>query len=219
MYRIGISCAVIALATIMPVQLARAQGRGEGAVVIRDGVTIYKSSTGPKEELKEVPRGFAVAGVTTAGVLGETYQFEQEGGRLHVQYLKLDKDGEQKSTPRNGWMDPADLERFAYECGCGAGSEGERVCSPLAISGFGTRSWNVCFKDALSKKMAELKARSESPSADTTSVALDSSKSSATSPSEKPITNEDVVALAKADLGDDIVVAKIQQAPSRAPPP
>lgn len=137
---------------------ALAQGKGEGAVVIRDGANIYRFSKGRGVEHGNLPYGFAVVGVTSLGPM-ESFQFEEENGRLHIKYLKLNDKGEQKSTPGRAFIDPADVERFSYPCGCEAGAEQNNKCSPFVTSGFADRSWNSCFREALDAKLAELKAR------------------------------------------------------------
>jgi hypothetical protein len=135
-----------------------AQAKGEGAVVVRRGAVIYRFSKGGQVELANLPYGFAVVGVTSVGLM-ESFQFEEEDGRLHVKYLKLNDKGEQKSTPARAWMEPAELERFTYFCGCETGAEQNNKCSPFATSGFTDRSWNTCFREAYNAKVAELKTR------------------------------------------------------------
>lgn len=186
-----------------------AAGKGQGAIVIRDKAPVYVHSTGEKTE-NIGDRGDAVGGVTTMG-LHEEYLFEKENGRVHVVYYVPNKEG--KGLVRTAWMDPADLATFLYDCGCGnlKGKE----CAPYVMSGFKYK-WNPCFEEARDKKLEELKTKwAETPPAG--SAAQGTAGSVVPKPpAEKPLTNDDVIALIKAGLGDDLTITKISQAPSEA---
>lgn len=182
-----------------------AQGRAEGGIVIRDNVSIYLSSSGPKTRDTELARGMAVGGVTTSMKMDSAYQFEEDDDRVHVIYVLPTDKGTQESIIRYGWMDKADLSNFTYECGCPS-SLSNNKCYPLIQSGFISATYNVCFKEGASKKLAELRLTWARDEASASNAALQTS-------TEKPLTNDDVVALSKAGLGDEIVVSKIQQAP------
>lgn len=114
------------------------------------------------------------------------------------------------SDPREG----ADLATFLYDCGC----DRKNKCSPFAISGFSS-TWNPCFKEGRDKKLAELKeqwAKGARDVAESGTNAAKPASPSSVGAAEKPLTNDQVVSLFKAGLGDDLVVAKIQQAPTEA---
>jgi hypothetical protein len=177
-----------------------AQGRAEGAIVIRDGAPIYVRAKGSAIADMRA-RGDSVGGVTTMLPTITNYQFEDEDGRLHVGYFR-DKD--QKGLFRVGWMDPADLARFTYECGCGPR---DKACAPTSTQGFVLR-WNTCFVEARDRKLAELRAHWEGQigSEEKSLVGTRGDKAG-----EKPLTNDDIVAMTKALLGDDIIISKIQQ--------
>lgn len=184
-----------------------AQGKGEGGVVLRDEAPVFVHSEGDKVEAKGM-RGDYVVGVTTLGILGEHYQFEPENGRVHVRYFANKK---QAGTHRTGWMNPDDLSTFTYDCGC----DRKGKCSPFMISGF-SFTWNTCFKEGRDNKLGQLKEQWAKGTKEATAATAGEPASAAADASEKPLTNDQVVALFKAGLGDDLVVAKIQQTPREA---
>ncbi len=196
--------------------LAQAQGKGDGGIVLRDGAPIYRGSTGETTEAT-LNRGEAVAGITTEGIFGSSYQFEEEDGRIHVLYFRT-------GTPVEGgpwytaWMNPADLARFTYDCGCDR--ESKPNCRPFSSRWMKFR-WNTCFQESRDTKLAQLrptwgsKPTNAAPAAEPAVPAQPASQAPQ-APPEKPLTNADVVSLIKLQLGDDIVVAKIQQAPTEA---
>lgn len=206
--------AVLMFVVVVPV--CHAQGRGDGGIVLRDGAPVYRGST---KELIEATlnRGDAVAGITTEGIFGESFQFEEEDGRIHVLYFR-------SGTPVEGgpyytaWMNPSDLARFTYDCGCD--HESKPNCRPFSSRWMKFR-WNTCFMEARDNKLAQLRPAwsSESPNAPANGAVLPPTQApsqSTQAPTEKPLTNADVVALIKLDLGDDLVISKIQQAPAEA---
>lgn len=203
--------AILAFAVNVPV--AFGGGIGEGGIVNRDGAIIYKSSNGPTAEIADLPRGFAVGGITST-FSTTIYQFEEEEGRVHVTYMTMNDNGEQKSLAKVGWINRADLDQFTYECGCETGNQTK--CSPKVRSGFASFTWNACFKEGMSKKSAELKTKWDKetglsiPPSSQTSAAGGSNVAAS---SEKPLVNDDIVALAKAGFGDELIVSKIQQTP------
>lgn len=188
-----------------------AQGKGEGGVVLRDGAPIYSGST-KNDVVATLKRGDAVAGITTEGIFGQHFEFEEDDGRLHVFYFKPPK---YEGIGFTGWMDPNDLARFLYDCGCDTESKGE--CRPYKTE-FLKGRWNACFREAYQKKLAELEAHPQSGGSVQPPAGGSSSGAApgAQPPAEKPLTNDDVLALVKLDLGDDIVISKIQQAPAEA---
>ncbi len=201
-----------ALVFLLVAGTAEAAGKGEGACVVRDTsgrnyAPLYRDDEGDKAEAR-AERGQCFGGVSGSGA-SRAYTFERKNGRVHVLYLaQINDNGED----RDAWMDEKDLEFFGYECGCDAD------CSPFGTAGRGTYVWNACFKEARDRKLAELKERwaGAAPRAAAAPAAVPAPQAAAppASPTEKPLSNKDVIALSKAGLGDDLVVAKIQQAPS-----
>ena len=177
------------------------QRKGEGALVIRDGAPAYKSKS-DMEVKRTFQRGEAVAGFHKEFV-ATIYEFFEENGRVRVLFPKAPD----SALLADAWMDPADLETFVYDC-CDA------ECIPVKAS-LKRAAWNPCFKEGMNRARASLpgsrakgaaSGKGESPSPPKGSHGTD----------EKPLTNEDVVALVKAELGDDLVIGKIRQAPREA---
>lgn len=207
---------LVTLCCIAAASACYGQGKGDAGIVVRDGATVYRGSKGEVVEAA-LNRGDAVAGITTEGIFGDKYQFEEEDGRIHVLYFR-------PGTPVIGgpyltaWMNPADLARFTYDCGCDR--ESEPNCRPFSSRWLKFR-WNTCFLEARDTKLALLKPTwgtepaGASQAGEPGSVAPQVGQNQQM-PTEKPLTNADVVALAKLDLGDEIVVSKIQQAPAEA---
>lgn len=193
--------------------IAQAQGKAEGAVVIRDTAKdgtapVYKSEEGDTIE-NQAERGDCVAGVTTMG-LTKQYQFERKpNGRVHIIYFA---NKEQSGVQHTAWMDEKDLAVFTYSCGCGygrhrrRGGTNEEECSPLAMSGFGKRTWNTCFKEGRDAKLAEVQTKWSAATQPA------SATNRASTSGEKALTNDDILSLIKVGIGDDIVVSKIRQA-------
>jgi hypothetical protein len=183
--------------------VADAQGVADGGFVVREGAKIYRSSKGPESNLVNVPLKFAVAGHTTVMLTTVAYNFEEENGRVQVIYLNLDNSGKQTSPLEFGWMDPSDIQQFKYQCGCE--KRGETKCSPTVDTGgyFSlSKAWNACFRDGLEKKIQESSAK----------LTIEASASK----TEGALTNQDIISLVKADLGDDLVVSKVKQVPREA---
>ncbi len=116
------------------------------------------------------------------------------------------------------WMNPGDLSRFTYDCGCDRGDKPN--CSPTSSRWLKSR-WNTCYLEARDTKLAQLRPTwgTETASAsqpNTNAPTAQAQDQTSHGPTEKPLTNADVVALAKLELGDDLVIAKIQQAPVEA---
>lgn len=171
------------------------QRKGEGALVVRDGAPGYesKSSTKVKRTFK---RGEAVAGFHKE-FIATTYEFFEENGRVRVLYPKSDS-----ALMDDAWMDPDDLLTFVYDC-C------DSECIPVKAS-FKRAEWNPCFKDGIAKARAQLAAARppEKERGERSGVARSRGGSE-----EKPLTNEAVLKMVQAELGDELVIAKIQQAP------
>ena len=149
--------AAVVVALICSVSLAYGQstdrGRGQGAFVLRQDAPLYKRSGGAATYGK-MDKWDPVGGVQTMARMVESYQFEEEHGRVHV--LALGTSGYMYT----GWMDPSDLSRyFTYECGCGLA---DAKCSPhVFVGGVGKKKWNICFEEARAKALADLKNAAE----------------------------------------------------------
>ena len=206
MRRERLGLAALALLVSPPLAAAQWDGpwggqrKGEGALVIRDEAPGYASKTG-MDVKRTFRRGDAVAGFHKE-FLATTYEFFEEEGRVRVLFPKPGS-----ALMADAWMDPADLATFVYDC-CDA------ECIP--VKGSLKRSeWNPCFKEGINKARAQMpSARREEPA--TTSRGDAPPSRSSSSSKEKPLTNDAIVAMVKADLGDDLVIAKIQQAPREA---
>jgi hypothetical protein len=182
--------------------LAYAVGKGQGAIVLNDNAPVYVTSTGEKLEAKAM-RGDCVG--TTGGMLDE-YTFREKNGRVHVTYFT---GTDQKGIERTAWMNPSDLATFMYDC-CFGENEPGGSCKPIGSVKFMVNTWNNCFVEARDKKLAELKVQWAGGGAGSGAGAAPAAPKKS---NEKAITNEDVIALVKADLGDEIVIDKIRSAP------
>lgn len=171
------------------------QRKGEGALVVRDGANAWKEKTG-NEVKRTFRKGEAVAGFHKE-FLATTYEFFEEAGRVRVLFPK----GPDTALLDDAWMDPADLSPFVWDC-C------DSECIPVKAS-FKRAEWNPCFREAMQRARASLPAERPAPAPAAAAAPRPPS-------SEKPLTNEDVVAMVKADLGDDVVLSKIAQAPREA---
>jgi hypothetical protein len=123
-------------------------------------------------------------GDCVAGVDG----FKREGERIHVRYFLT------KKRMRTAWMVPSDLTFFDYECTCS--NDDNSGCSSLLVH-FGWWEWNDCYKAGRDRLLAE----GPHPQGNG-------------SDGVKPLTNDDVIKLTKAGLGDDIVATKVASAPA-----
>jgi hypothetical protein len=177
------------------------QRKGEGALVIRDGAPAYTSKS-DMEVKRTFRRGEAVAGFHKEFV-ATIYEFFEENGRVRVLFPKAPD----SALLADAWMDPADLETFVYDC-CDA------ECIPVKAS-LKRAEWNPCFKEGMNRARASL-PESQSRSVQGGRGGSGGTPKSARGTDEKPLTNEDVVALVKAELGDDLVIGKIRQAPQEA---
>ena len=189
--------AALALASSAAHAQPGGQRKGEGALVTRDDAPGYedKSGTAVKRTFR---RGDAVAGFHQE-FLATIYEFFEENGRVRVLYPKPDS-----ALMADAWMDPADLATFVYDC-C------DDECIPVKAS-FKRAEWNPCFKEGMSRARASLPpAGREAPPDRGPGTAQGAPPPGGQD--EKALTNADVLAMVKADLGDGLVVAKIQQAP------
>lgn len=119
-------------------------GKGQGAIVIREGAPVYEDESSTKV-IRTLKRGDAVAGLHRVAIVFQ-YEFVEENGRVQVIYPVKGK-----SKAESGWMDPEDLSVFTYSCGC------EDDCIPWAAS-FGPTRYNPCFQEARDEKLDKLRA-------------------------------------------------------------
>jgi hypothetical protein len=82
---------------------AIAEGRGQGAIVIRDDAPLYASDEGEKI-IAKVARGYAVGGITVIMGMVKSFVAETENGRAHI----LDAG---PSTGMSGWSNAPALRR------------------------------------------------------------------------------------------------------------
>lgn len=174
------------------------QRKGEGAIVIRDGAPAYKSKS-DTEVKRTFQRGDAVAGFHKEFV-ATIYEFFEENGRVRVLFPKAPD----SALLADAWMDPADLETFVYDC-C------DSECIPVKAS-LKRAEWNPCFKEGMNRARASVQG-AQTKGAPGGKGESGSSPKGSRGTNEKPLTNEDVVALVTAELGDDLVIGKIRQAP------
>lgn len=195
---------LLSLAAILCVAAtpAIAGGKGDGGCIITPKAPIYNASTGEKV-LGNADVGDSIVGITTRGIMPPEFIFEEENGRVHIAYF-LGKD--ESGQYRTAWMNPADIAKFSYECGCGSSKKAREECTPY--SGIFSLVYNTCYKEARDKKRAEILKRGEA-------VAAPVSESSATTKrAEKALLNEDILSLVKVGLEDKLIIAKIQAAKS-----
>jgi hypothetical protein len=181
-----------------------AAGRGQGGCVIHDLAPVYAKSEGEKTEAQG-QIGDCMAGITTRGILGNEFVFEKENGRVHVAYFA---NKEQKGIYRTAWMNPADLSTFTFECGCGSSKKSRENCTPF--QGIMSFEWNPCFTEARDKKLEELSKQPQTP------LVRTGGNPPSTPSTERPLQNDDVVTLVKAGLDENLIISKIQQAPTEA---
>jgi len=124
------------------------QGKGEGAIVIREDAPVYKrpNSTGVAWELK---RGDAVAAIEPKGRL---WQFYEDSGRVRIAFLY-------EGDHRLAWMRLEDLAKFTYDFCVFPPRAGHSTPPPGNPFTTGKREkWNVCFQEARDAKLKELRA-------------------------------------------------------------
>jgi hypothetical protein len=183
--------------------------KGEGGVVTREGAKVYKESD-EDDVARTLKRGSFVVGFTKIFMGMGEYEFMEKDGRFQVAFPV-----EGSVVLKGGWMNPGDLARFAYDCGCAA------ECAPVT-GNFKQARWNPCFLEAAEAKLDRLRSqwgaagRSQEGGAPTGNRSTAPAPPSRPASNEKALTNTDVVALVKADLGDELVIAKIEQAPNEA---
>jgi hypothetical protein len=137
-----------------------AAGKGQGALVNRDGAPVYQTADA-SDPVVVLNRGKAVSAISGNIVLKPDYRFdERDTGRVRVNYFSTADD---RGKFQIGFMDPHDLSKFTYDCSC---SKHADDCSPFDTRGLKfSFSWNVCFQEARDAKLEQLEASAPSPSA------------------------------------------------------
>jgi hypothetical protein len=174
------------------------QAKGEGALVVRDEAPGFESKSS-MDVKRTFSRGDAVAGFHKE-FIATTYEFFEENGRVRVLYPKPDS-----ALMDDCWMEPKDLMTFVYDC-C------DEQCIPVKGS-FKRAEWNPCFKDGMNRAKGLLLATRHEGSG---SSGPGGAAHASSGPKEAALTNADIVAMVKAELGDELVIAKVQQAPREA---
>src|SRR5258708_15161150 len=151
---------VLALGLAMVASPLWAAGKGQGALVNRDGAPVYQTADA-SDPVVVLNRGKAVSAISGNIVLKPDYRFDEaESGRVRVNYFATADD---RGKFQIGFMDPHDLSKFTYECGC---RKDARDCSPFDTRGLKfSFSWNVCFQEARDAKLEQLDATASSPPA------------------------------------------------------
>jgi len=135
-----------------------AAGKGQGALVNRDGAPVYQTAEA-SSPVVVLNRGKAVSAISGNIILKPDYRFDEgEGGRVRVNYFATADD---RGKFQIGFMDPHDLSKFTYDCGC---RKDAGDCSPFDTRGLKfSFSWNVCFQEARDAKLDQLQASAPSP--------------------------------------------------------
>lgn len=195
---------VIVLSGAIVTLPAIAADKGEGGCSITQNAPIYSNSKS-NDVVGTVDVGDCIAGITMLGWgMGPTEpRFDEENGRVHVAFLP---DKKSNAYQRQGWMNPGDLTKFTYECGCGGTRLTGETCSPFASQGILNIVFNTCFKEARDKKKAEiLNQGTATPTS--TSTSNGNAKRA-----EKALRNDDILSLVKVGLDDKLIISKIQAA-------
>ena len=120
------------------------QGKGEGAIVIRDDALVYKKVDSSTRVTWKLKRGDAV--VANYSRKSEAWQFYEESGRVQIAFLD-------EGRLRGGWMRLDDLAKFTYDCNY------DPFINPVPgypfKPGIRIHNWNVCFQEARDAKLKE----------------------------------------------------------------
>lgn len=180
--------------------------------------------------------------LSALGLLSHTYVFETSHGRVHVVYFTEEKQSGTVKTAWMDPADLQNFT-YDCSCGLKEFHGIAEPCSPFAPTGIMRFKWNSCFVQASENTLAELGGQSrgsdrssethaskpedeseQALSADTIAKLTSGGKSddhpaepkggsAHTGKPSKALTNEDVVKLVKAELGDKIVIDKINASP------
>lgn len=194
----------VVLANAIVMVSAMAADKGEGGCVITPNAPIYSDSKSDKV-IATTAIGDCVAGITMLGWgMGATEpRFDEDNGRVHVAFLA---DKERNPWQSQGWMNPGDLTKFTYECGCGGSRRTNETCTPFSSAGIVNIVYNTCFKEARDKKIAEVLKQE-----DATAISI-SGGSGKVKRAEKALGNNDILSLVKVGLDDKLIISKIQAA-------
>jgi hypothetical protein len=239
---ITLAVLVVSIATVFTGTVAQAQDAGQGAIVVRDTANagmahIYAHAEGPEIE-SEASQSQLVAGITTpqthgliprfaaVGLLSHTYVFDTSHGRVHVVYFT---EAKQSGTVKTAWMDPADLQTFTYmrfkwnSCFLHArdtvlaeqpGAPGAPPASGDTAASAATAPQAVVPNDDEDKPLtADAIAKLTSGGKFDDQTADKPSGSAHPGKQTKGLTNEDIIKLVKAELGDKVVIDKIRSSP------
>ncbi len=181
-----------------------AAGKGEGGCSVTPNAPIYYSSKSD-QVIGTVDVGDCVAGITMLGWgMGATEaRFDEEDGRVHVGFLP---DKKQNAWQSQGWMNPKDLTKFTYECGCGGSRKSNETCTPYSAAGIVNIVYNTCFKEARDMKKAEVLKQG------TATLTSTSESTGNAKRAEKTLRNDDILSLVKVGLDDKLIISKIQAA-------
>ncbi len=139
------------------------EGKAEAALVLNDNAPIYKNSNGNDIRFR-IKKGDAVARFYSSFSVGKdersdrvvvgikselSSNFAEENGRFRVIYLESDT--EKSISGHLGWMNPADLDLFYYDCSCIKA----KTCDAIVGKGLWV-AWAPCFLEARDKKRKEL---------------------------------------------------------------
>jgi hypothetical protein len=135
-----------------------AEKKGEAGIALED-TPIYPHPDS-LEAGSSLKKGQPVGALRSVGLkllgLGQ-YIFDEKNGRVQVTYFPAEEDPT-RGKFYNGWVDPAKLAKFYYDCSCGASKDD---CDPIVTRGFRfSFTWNSCFNEAWERKAAELKSQS-----------------------------------------------------------
>jgi putative oligomerization/nucleic acid binding protein len=144
---------VVLLACFLSAREVAADKKGEAGIALEE-IPVYPRSDSLEAGVT-LKKGQPVAAIRNVGLkllgLGQ-YIFDEKDGRVQVMYFP----GEDPTRGKfyNGWIDPAKLAKFYYDCSCGAKKDD---CDPIVTRGLRfSFTWNSCFNDAWERKAAEL---------------------------------------------------------------
>lgn len=162
--RQGIHLVVLAVtvAAFIPA-LVNAAKLGEAAIVIREGAQIFEESDEP-DIADSATKGEIVA-YFTGSIGSPNFMMTERDGRVKVLYLR--GDDPQWKMFEIGWMNPADLSSFTYDCECSR----VKGCTPLTDhpSRFRAFSWTPCLKQSGTAHAAQLQSVQPAPSPESSS--------------------------------------------------
>ncbi|MHB1589951.1 MAG: hypothetical protein ACYCTW_00200 [Sulfuricella sp.] len=199
----GLGTAIVATLVTVISASASSSGLGEAGCPTIDSAPVYRNSN-DNTVIANLPLGMCVAGVTVRGLFAETvYMFQQLNGRERIAWVAGPDD---KSPIYDGWMNPNDLNKFTYECGCGSNDKARQECTPFSTESIVPPRFvfNTCFKQARGKKLAEISSQSATKPVSSTANNMKRG--------EAALRNDDVLTLVKVGLEENLIISKIQSA-------